>query len=196
MLEDATKVEDGVGLVHVYTGNGKGKTTSSLGLALRAIGHGYKVLMIQFIKGGAYSGEVVAADKIPDFTIFQYGQECPWSSDIGGSVKCGSCRYCFSIHKEDYRRSEKALSVATEAARRGHYKLIVLDEINIAANKGLVKIEGILDLIRTKHPSTELVLTGRYCPKEIIDAADLVTEMVEVKHPYQQGIEARIGIDF
>lgn len=185
------------GLVQVYTGNGKGKTTTALGLGFRAAGHGMKVCMIQFLKGAHYLGELESARKVKNFKIFQFGQPCPWSKDMEkGIIHCGSCRYCFTIHKEDIEKARIGMEFARDAVASGDYDMVILDEINVAMKKKVVPVKEVLDLIKSKKKEVELVLTGRNAPKEVIAAADLVTEMKEIKHPFRKGVEARVGIDF
>jgi len=170
------------GLVHVYTGNGKGKTTASLGLALRAAGHQKKTIMIQFMKGDIYYGELGAARLLsPYLTIVQKGR--PDFVDKKNP------------DPRDVELAKEALELAREVIGDNRYDIVILDEINVAMDFGLVSIDEVVDLIEKKPPELELVLTGRYAPKEIIDRADLVTEMVEIKHPYQKGIAARLGIE-
>lgn len=185
------------GLVHVYTGNGKGKTTTALGLALRASGHNLRVCMIQFLKGAHYLGELEAARHLKDFKIFQFGAPCPWTKDMKkGIIRCGSCRYCFTIHDEDKKKAKIGLSFARDSVSSGDFDLIILDEINVAVSRGVLPLQDVLDLIAEKRENVELVMTGRDAPDELIEAADLVTEMREIKHPMQKGVEARVGIDF
>jgi cob(I)alamin adenosyltransferase len=170
------------GLVQVYTGNGKGKTSAAFGLALRAIGRGLKVCIIQFIKGGFDYGELYVADRLPGLKLKTFGR-----GKFVSEKKPDS---------EDVRLAEEALETAEAAVRDGAYDVIVLDEINVALDLKLIKIERVLQIIKDKPVQTELVLTGRKAPKEIVDAADLVTEMVEVKHPYNRGFQARKGIEY
>ncbi len=185
------------GLVEVYTGNGKGKTTTALGLALRAVGHGLRVCMIQFLKGAHYLGELESARRLKNFKIFQFGAPCPWSKDMEkGVIHCGSCRYCFSIHKEDIKKSQIGMDFAREATTSGDFDVVILDEINVVMAKKIIPVSEVLDLIRSKSPEVELVLTGRGAPREIIEIADLVTEMREIKHPMKKGTISRVGIDF
>lgn len=188
---------NGLGLVHVYTGNGKGKTTASLGLALRALGHGYKVCVVQFLKGASYSGEVLASKNLPNLTIAQFGEPCPWGEQIAeGKLECGSCRFCFSVYSEDKKKAGEALEYAKKVLSSGEYGLVILDEINNALFKNLVPIEHILKLIVEKSQHTELVLTGRNAPPELLGVADIVTEMKEVKHPLKKGVGSRRGIEY
>ncbi len=185
------------GLVQVYTGDGKGKTTTAIGLGFRAAGHGLKVCMIQFLKGAHYLGELESARKVKNFKIFQFGAPCPWSKDMEkGIIHCGTCRYCFTIHKEDHEKALLGIEFAREATTSGDYDVVILDEINVAMAKGIIPVPEVLELMKAKRKDVELVLTGRGAPKEILQAADLVTEMKAVKHPFEKGIEARVGIDF
>ncbi len=170
------------GLVQVYTGNGKGKTSAAFGLALRAIGRGLEVYIIQFIKGGFDYGELYIADKLPGLKLKAFGR--------------GKFVSEKEPDKEDVDLAEEALRTAEEAVKSHEYDVIVLDEVNVALNLRLIKTERVLQLIREKPVQTELVLTGRKAPKEIIEAADLVTEMTEVKHPYHSGFRARKGIEY
>src|SRR3989338_6286119 len=124
------------GKVHVYTGNGKGKTTAALGLALRALGHGLSVCMVQFLKGGSYFGEVITSKKLKNFDIVQFGEDCPWADDIEKNIfRCGSCRYCFSIHGYDKKRANEALKFSEEIVKSNNYDVVILDEINMAVSK-------------------------------------------------------------
>ncbi len=175
------KIEQG--LIQVYTGNGKGKTTASLGQALRAIGHGLKVYMIQFMKGWKGYGELQAAKKLyPNLVIEQFGR-------IGHVSK-------EKPEKIDFENAKKALLKAKEIMLSGEWDILILDEINIALDFGLIKLDEVLELIKSKPKNVELILTGRNAPKEIIDIADLVSEVVEVKHPYQKNVKARMGIEY
>ena len=169
------------GYVQVYTGNGKGKTTAALGLSLRAVGRGLRVCVFQFIKGGGPYGEHLIADKLaPLFTIIQTGRP-GWvnTKDI----------------TEDRQTAQKALELARGIITSGEYDLVVLDEINGAVGFGLVDVEQVLELISLKPETTELVLTGRNAHEKVIEAADLVTEMRDVKHYFKAGVPARTGIE-
>lgn len=171
------------GLVQVYTGNGKGKTTASLGLALRAVGHNYKVFMLQFMKGSSNYGELQTAEKyLPNLIIVQSGLETFVSKE--------------NPSPEDIEMARQGLSTAKKIVREGHYDLVILDEVNVALDYKLISLEDVLEIIRTKPPHVELILTGRYAPKEIIEAADLVTEMTLVNHPFYKGVDAREGIEY
>ncbi|MEI6208249.1 MAG: cob(I)yrinic acid a,c-diamide adenosyltransferase [Desulfuromonadales bacterium] len=169
------------GCTQVYTGNGKGKTTAALGLSLRAVGRGLKVCFFQFIKGGGPYGEQLIAEKLaPLFTIIQTGRP-GWvnTRDI----------------TEDRRVAQEALVQAGELLTSGDYDLFICDEINGAVGFGLLDVEQVLELISLKPEKTELVLTGRNAHERVIEMADLVTEMLEVKHYYNVGVPARIGIE-
>jgi cob(I)alamin adenosyltransferase len=170
------------GFIQVYTGNGKGKTTAALGLALRAVGRGLRVCMIQFVKGCEPCGEHIAAQRLaPHFRLVQMGHK-GWLT--GGKPDADAM---------DMAR--KAFGMAREAARGSDYDLVILDEINLAVSYGLVSVEELLELMREKGHCVELVLTGRNAAPEVIEAADLVTEMREVKHYFRAGVKARIGIE-
>jgi len=168
------------GYIHVYTGCGKGKTTASLGLALRAVGAGKKVFIAQFVKGKVYS-EIKAIHKfLPDITVKQYGLDC-------FIVK--------SPTQADVAIARKGLEEISLTVFSGGYDMVILDEVNIALYYNLFSVEELIEVIKNKPPETELVLTGRYAPDKIIEIADLVTEMKEVKHYYTKGIRARKGIE-
>jgi cob(I)alamin adenosyltransferase len=170
------------GLIQVYTGAGKGKTTAALGLALRAAGHRFRVLMIQFLKGGIAYGELKSAKRLsPYLTILPMGRECFVNKK--------------DPHPVDRRWAKKGWEAAKEAVRGGKYQIIILDEVNVAIDYGLVPLEEILDLMKNKPEKVELVLTGRGAKPEVLREADLVTEMREIKHYYRKGIESRIGIE-
>ena len=169
------------GYIHVYTGPGKGKTTAAIGLGIRATGAGMKVHMVQFMKGRRYS-EIDTIEKIPNFTITQHGRDEFVSKEKPEQV--------------DIDLAQKGFKYSKEIISSGKYDMIILDEINVAIDYNLIAIEELTKVIEEKPENLELVLTGRYAHPEIVRYADLVTEMLEIKHPYQQGIEARKGIDF
>ncbi len=169
------------GHVQVYTGDGKGKTTAALGLALRAVGRGLKVCMFQFIKGGGRYGEHLAAEKLaPLLTIIQTGRP-GWvnTKDI----------------TEDRRVAQEALVRADQLMTSGEFDLFICDEINGAVAFGLIDVKQVLEFISRRPETTELVLTGRNAHERVIEAADLVTEMREIKHYYAAGVPARTGIE-
>lgn len=170
------------GIVFVYTGNSKGKTTAALGLALRAIGHGRKVLMLQFMKGREY-GESISAEKyLPNLTMKKLGQDSFVMKNNPSPL--------------DIELAHKGLQLAREAINSGEYDLIILDEINVAIDFKLVPLDEVLELVRNKPEKLDLGLTGRYAAPEIIEIADLVTEMKEIKHPYNEGIPAKAGFEY
>ncbi|MCK4482848.1 cob(I)yrinic acid a,c-diamide adenosyltransferase [Candidatus Bathyarchaeota archaeon] len=170
------------GLVQVYTGNGKGKTSAAFGLALRAIGRGLKVYVIQFIKGGFDYGELYIVDKLPNIKLKAFGRGRFVTEKPPG--------------KKDVELAQEALALAEEVVRSGEYDIVILDEVNVALNLKLISLEEVLESIKNKPKHVELVLTGRYAPSEIIQIADLVTEMQEIKHPYKKGYQARKGIEY
>lgn len=168
------------GYVQVYTGNGKGKTTTSLGLAFRAIGAGYKIFIGQFTKGQSYS-ELNTFKLLSEYiTAKQYGR----GKFIKGKPS-----------KEDIEKARKGFEEIKAIVKTDRYQVIILDEINIALYYELLSVEEVLEMIDSKHESVELILTGRYAKDEIIERADLVTEMKEVKHYYKKGVSARVGIE-
>lgn len=172
------------GLILVNTGDGKGKTTAALGMALRAWGQGMKVLVLQFIKGGWKYGELKAAEKLgPDFEMRQMGE---------GFIK-GPGDQSLEEHRQ---AAAEALEAAKTEISSGKYDLIILDEILYAIHYGLVALDDALELMAKKPDRLHLVLTGRNAPPEIIEQADLVTEMKEIKHHYNKGIPAQKGIEF
>lgn len=191
-----------LGLIQIYTGNGKGKTTAALGLGLRASGHGFRVHMIQFMKGRGYAGELQSIPKLaPNFTISQFGRECKNSLAIQqGFAKCSACGDCFikdrGASKEDMDMAAAAMNQAREFMQSKECDILILDEIGNALRYNLVTTADTLRLIEEKPSGMELVMTGRGMPDEVIAAADLVTEMKEIKHPYKAGISSRRGIEY
>jgi cob(I)alamin adenosyltransferase len=188
------------GLIHIYTGDGKGKTTAALGLALRAAGHDLRTYICQFMKGREY-GELEAvkllgasvsraldAPERPLITIEQFGQPAFIHISADGKRSTATA--------EDVRLAQKGLVTVRQRVMSGEYDLVVLDEINVALYFRLLTVQKVLDVIDAKPEDVELVLTGRHVPDEILARADYVTEMREVKHPYQRGIQARKGIEF
>jgi cob(I)alamin adenosyltransferase len=169
------------GFVQVYTGNGKGKTTAAFGLALRSVGAGNKVFIAQFIKGMPYS-EIESVNKfLPGITIKQYGLDCfivnqPTEKDINAA------RY--------------GLSEVSKIISSGDYELVILDEACIAVHYNLFSVNDLISALTSRPAGTEIVVTGRYASPELMEIADLVTEMKEIKHYYNQGVQARKGIEF
>lgn len=175
-MENAQK-----GYIQVYTGNGKGKTTAALGLALRAVGAGKKVFMAQFAKGQIYAEIKAIETYLPMIRVEQYGLECfivkqPKQADID--------------------KARQGLVAVREAILSKQYDVIILDEANIAIYYHLFSVQELLDVIQLRQDTTEILITGRYAPQELIESADLVTEMKEIKHYYQQGVLAREGIEY
>jgi cob(I)alamin adenosyltransferase len=175
-----TKLEKG--LVQVYTGNGKGKTSAAFGLVLRAIGRGLKVYMIQFIKGGFDYGELYVVDRLPNLTLKAFGR--------------GKFITSKPPEKEDVRFAEEALKLAKEIIESREHDIVILDEINVALHLKLIELQEVVDIIKKKPENVEIVLTGRNAPEEIIELADLVTELKEIKHPFSKGYGARKGIEY
>jgi len=170
------------GLIQVYTGNGKGKTTAALGLALRAVGHGMKVLIVQFMKGNTQYGELESAHKLsPYLTIIQKGRETFISKLQPESM--------------DFQLAQEGFSIVKRAVQNKEYDIVILDEINLAVDYGLIPLSDLLQLMDSKPEIVELILTGRNAKPEVLERADLVTEMVECKHYFHKGIPAREGIE-
>ena len=170
------------GLIQVYTGDGKGKTSAAFGLALRAVGRGLKVYVIQFIKGGFDYGELYVVERLPNFKLKAFGRG-KFVTDVPPT-------------EDDVKLAKEAFELARKVVSGGEYDVVVLDEINVALHLKLIGIEEVVDLIRRKPKHVELILTGRSVPPEIIELADLVTEMKEVKHPYTKGVPPRKGIEY
>lgn len=169
------------GYIQVYTGNGKGKTTAAFGLALRAVGAGMKVFIGQFVKGKTYNENVAIARHLKNIMVKQYG--------LG----------CFIVNTptdDDIKAAGKGLDEMRKIIQKGKYDMVIMDEVNIALYYKLIDIKDLLEIIKNRPEHVELVLTGRYAPQELIDKADLVTEMKEIKHYYRKGIEARKGIEY
>ena len=173
------------GLVIVYTGNGKGKTTAALGMALRAIGYDHKVCMLQFIKGSWHYGEMNSSKKLePNFELIAVGK------GFVGILDDNSPR------EEHEKYAAEAVRICREKIFSEKYDVIILDEVNYAITLGLIDVQEIIKIIKEKPSELDLVLTGRDVKEEIVELADLVTEMKEIKHPFKSGIKAKKGIDF
>jgi cob(I)alamin adenosyltransferase len=168
--------------VQVYTGDGKGKTTASLGLALRAVGHGLTVYMLQFMKGSPNYGELSSAEKLPGFTIVQSGRDEFVDRANPAQV--------------DIAMAAEGLEKARAAVTSGDYDIVILDEANVALDFGLISLEDVLSLIEARPEHVELILTGRGAHPEVVKAADLVSEVLNIRHHYDTGVEAREGIEF
>jgi cob(I)alamin adenosyltransferase len=173
---------DNLGLIQVYTGNGKGKTTASLGLAFRAAGHDFKVCMIQFMKKSETYGEVKAARKLPNFKLIQAGREEFVNLKNPDSI--------------DYKLAEEGWELAKSIIAADEYDIVILDEINVAMAAKLLDTAAVAVFLQQKNNRTEVILTGRYASDEIKAIAHLVTEMQELKHPSASGVPARQGIDY
>ena len=173
------------GLTIVYTGKGKGKTTAALGIALRATGYKKKICMIQFIKGSWHYGEMESSKRLePEFEMVAIGK------GFVGIIDDKS-------PKEDHQKiAKEAIRISNEKIQSGKYDIVILDEVNYAVNLNLISLDDVLNLIKSKPENMDLVLTGNYAKEEVIEVADLVTEMKEIKHPFQKGIKAKEGIDF
>ncbi len=171
------------GLVTVFTGDGRGKTTAAMGTALRAAGHGLRVLIVLFMKGPDFiHGELSALKTVPNVTVQGFGAP-GWAQPHGDNAP----------HR---LKAEEALAFSEEKISSGGYDVAVLDEAVSAVTFGLLPLGGIINLVKTRPPGLELILTGRSAPAELIELADLVTEMKSIKHPFERGITARAGIDY
>lgn len=172
------------GLLMVFTGNGKGKTSAAMGAALRAVGQGLKVLMIQFLKGSWHYGELDAVRMLGEaFQIRPMGR---------GFVKVGAEK----PDPEDVRAARQAWQTALAEMQSGHYDMIILDEINYAMHYGLLPVEEVLAGLASRPERLHVICTGRNAPAGLIEAADLVSEMREIKHPFHRGILAQRGIEY
>ncbi|MCI2426111.1 cob(I)yrinic acid a,c-diamide adenosyltransferase [Candidatus Acetothermia bacterium] len=173
------------GLIQIYTGNGKGKTTAAIGLGVRAVGQGLRVHMIQFLKGGdnfPQYGEITSIKRLSQFTVEQFG--------LPHFV------YPNKISAEDQRIIDTGIMRARQVLIAGEHDLVILDEINVVLKLGLVKLPVVLELLKQRREGVEVVLTGRDALQELIDIADLVSNITEIKHPFTKGIPARKGIEF
>jgi len=171
------------GLVELFTGDGKGKTSAALGIALRALGHNLRVHIIFFMKGSNYPyGERQILPRLPNISFSSFGQDYFVDPD--------------NVTPEAKEEARKGMEKAREVIRGGSYDVVILDEINVVVGWKLLEVDDVLELIRHKPGNVELILTGRYAAPELIEAADLVSEVVSIKHPYQQGVAARRGIDY
>ena len=173
------------GLVIVYTGGGKGKTSAALGLVLRAVGYNHKVCMVQFVKGSWHYGELDSAKRLaPEFEMITAGK------GFVGILDDKSPR------EEHVKAANDTLMISREKILSGKYNVVILDEINYAVQLELLKLDDVINLIKSKPAELDLVLTGNHASEEVIELADLVTEMKEIKHPFKSGIKAKKGIDF
>ncbi|MBN1946031.1 MAG: cob(I)yrinic acid a,c-diamide adenosyltransferase [Bradymonadales bacterium] len=170
------------GLVEVYTGDGKGKTTAALGLALRAAGQGLTVHVVQFMKGWPHYGELAALPYIPRVTLRQFGR--------------AELVHPQHPEAEDFEQARLGMEHARRTILAGEADVVILDEVTVAVEYGLVPLDDLLGLLEVRPPTMELVVTGRGAPAALIERADLVTEMREIKHPFQQGMLGRKGIEY
>ncbi len=171
------------GIVMVNTGDGKGKSTAAFGLALRAVGHNKKVMIVQFMKGNDQYGEVQAVRKyLPMIRLEQTGTENFVDK--------------YNPEEIDVEEAQRGFALGLEAVKSGDYDLVILDEINVAMDFDLVSVEKVLALIESKAEKTDLLLTGRYAPQSIREVADMVTEMGEIKHHFYAGFPAKPGIEY
>ncbi len=168
------------GFIQVYTGNGKGKTTAALGLALRSYGAGKRIFIGQFIKGKHYSELNAIKNSLKNIELKQYGLDCFIVNDP---------------EEKDFIAAQKGLEEMKEIILSGKYDLVIMDELNIALYYKLFEIDRVLEILKSKPKHVEIVITGRYAPEKILEIADLVTEMKEVKHYFTKGVEARLGIE-
>ena len=185
-----------LGLVHIYTGDGKGKTTAALGLASRALGNGYRVYMIQFLKSG-FTGEIKSAESFKkDFTIEQYGADAVQNrEEIMQNLREQKAKFVFQPDEMEIEAARLAYEKALEILKSKEYELVILDEINCALDKGLLSMED-AGMLLQMHGNVELVFTGRDAPEELFQHADYVSVIQKVKHPWQRGIKARKGIEY
>ena len=182
------------GLVQVYTGDGKGKTTAAVGLALRAAGHGLRVCVIQFAKAPVESGERRLLERLDPGIGFQVFGAAHWGDPR--KAPPGTPWWLLPPSEEDRSQAQEGIVFACRAVTEGDYDVVILDEIFAVLTHGLVSLDQVLDLLSSRPTTVELVLTGRNVPDEVIAAADLVTEMKAVKHPFGKGIPARRGIEY
>lgn len=171
------------GLVSIFTGDGKGKTTAAIGTVVRAAGHGLRAFIVFFMKGEDYvHGEVNALSKLPNVTLASFGQKGWVNKD--------------NVTPEDKERAGSALATAREAMLSGNYDLVVLDEVNVAVAWKLIELDEVIRLIEDKPPNVGLILTGRSADTKLVQIADLVTECLKIKHPYDEGAVARRGVEY
>ncbi len=170
------------GLIQIFTGDGKGKTSAALGVVLRALGHGLRVCIVAFMKGDYPYGEWEVLSRLPNVRIARFGFRTFTDPT--------------NVKPEEIEQAKQALAAAREAMLSGNYDLVMLDEVNVAAAWKLVDLDEVVRLIQDKPPNVELILTGRHADSRLIQLADLVTECLKIKHPYDKGITSRKGIDY
>jgi len=208
--------KNNLGLVHVYAGDGKGKTSAAMGLSLRAVGQGLNVFIIQFMKGGAYTGEFIAGKNfLPNIKMVQYGRKCVKEQKqmklagfdetegeyrfydyIRDDIDCGKCRFCFLNDDQQKKHVKEAFDKAKKVTATGDYDLVILDEINVAVDLGFLDVDLVLHMIKRKYETTELVLTGRGLNEKLVEVADYVSNIKMIKHPFEKGIGARRGVEY
>ncbi len=169
-------------MIQIYTGNGKGKTTAALGLALRAVGHNKKVIMIQFMKGKINYGELKSARLLKNFKIEQYGRPDFVDRDHPAKID-------IELAKRGFERAKEVIKVKK-------YDIVILDELNVAVDYGLISVKEVVEILKKTPKKIEIIITGRYMPEEFKAHADLISEVLEVKHYFQKGIKARKGIEY
>jgi len=178
----SSATSSGKGLIQVFTGEGRGKTSAALGSVIRALGNGLRVFIVVFMKAGYPSGEWDILSRLQNVTIVRFG--------------AGPFVNPTNIKPQDREEAEKALAAARQAMLSGNYDLVVLDEVNVAVSWKLIELDDVISFIEAKPTNMELILTGRGADKEIVKMADLVTEMLNIKHPYDDGITARKGFEY
>lgn len=169
-------------LIHVITGSGRGKTTSAAGLAFRACGHGWRVLMIQFMKNDTHEGILQSARLVPGFSVVQFGRPV--------FIKKNQAT------EQDIQLAGEGFEMAREAMAESSCDMLILDEINSAVEYGLIPLETLVEFIQNRNKKIELILTGRNAHPEIIKLADYVSEIININHPYSKGIPGRQGVEF
>ncbi|MDO4987798.1 MAG: cob(I)yrinic acid a,c-diamide adenosyltransferase [Synergistes sp.] len=170
------------GLVQLYTGDGKGKTTAALGLLLRAAGHGARTAVVQFMKGSDIYGEIKMLEQMTNVTLVRTGRT--------------KCIFKGEETQEDFDEALRGIEAARRFISSGEFDLVILDEVNVATDFGLINPEDVINIIKGKARNTEVVLTGRNAPQDFIEAADLISEMKEIKHPWRSGVTARKGVEY
>ncbi|NLX47983.1 MAG: cob(I)yrinic acid a,c-diamide adenosyltransferase [Euryarchaeota archaeon] len=172
-------MEGEIGLLHVYTGDGKGKTTAALGMCARAVGHGYRALVVQFMKTGGTYGENFL--RLPGLEVVPSGHDCLVFSD--------------KVTQADLDKAAEGLRLAGEAMRSGKYRMVVLDEVSVAIKFRLLDVNDVVSAVNGRAEGVEAVITGRYAPPELLEMADYISEVKAVRHPYEKGLTSRKGVD-
>ena len=181
-LSNGTPAQLSRGLVQIFTGDGKGKTSAALGAVLRALGQGLRAYVVFFMKGGYPYGECRILSQLPNVNTARFGL----------TTFCDPA----NVKPEEKEQAKQALTAAREAMLSGNYDLVVLDEVNVAVAWKLVDLDEVIKLIEDKPPAVELILTGRFADARLVQMADLVTECLKIKHPYDDGVAARRGIEY